>query len=183
MMASPTPRSETLPQALVLACGNTLRGDDGVGWQIGCAVKQQLPMAGLTILLTQQLLPEHAESVSAADVVVFVDCSATIPAGTVSTVFLYPAPRLSGIFTHHLDPPSLLRLALDLYARSPDRAIAVTVGGESFALKDRLGEAVTAALAEVLEAVRLQLQSANAGARPTVSFDTLLASPQPKNPI
>ena len=106
-------------RALVLACGNTFRGDDGVGWRIGCAVEQRPPCGGLTVVLTQQLLPEHAEAISAADTVVFVDCSAVTPAGTVSTIALRPAERLPRILTQHLGPAALLRLALDLYARMP----------------------------------------------------------------
>ncbi len=128
--ASPT-------RALLLACGNTFRGDDGVGWRIGCAVEQRSPRDDLTVVMTRQLLPEHAEAISAADVVVFVDCSAVTAAGTVSTIPIQPAESLPRILTHHLDPASLLRLAHDLYARTPARAVAITVGGESFEVTDR----------------------------------------------
>jgi hydrogenase maturation protease len=157
-MAAPTPHSEKLSRALVLACGNTLRGDDGVGWLIGRAVEQQMPPDGPTVLMTRQLLPEHAEAVSAADVVVFVDCSTVTRAGTVSTILIQPAESLPRIFTHHLDPASLLRLALNLYARIPNHAVAVTVGGASFGLTDRLSKRVKAALPKALEAVCSQLQ-------------------------
>lgn len=147
----------TLPQSLVLACGNPMRGDDGVGWRIGRTMQRQPPMSGLTVLVTQQLLPEHAEAVSNADLVLFIDCSAVIPPGTVSTVCIHPAESLPHIFTHSLDPPALLRLALDLYARTPSQAIAVTVGGESFELNDRLSKTVESALPQALEEVCSQL--------------------------
>jgi len=155
MKTQSTPSSQRQPgRALVLACGNTFRGDDGVGWRIGCAVEQRPPCDGLTVVLTQQLLPEHAEAISAADTVVFVDCSAITAAGTVCTIELQPAENLPRILTHHLDPASLLRLALDLYSRMPTRAVAVTVGGESFALTDQLSRAVRSAVPKALEAVR-----------------------------
>lgn len=150
--------SPTQPQrALLLACGNTYRGDDGIGWRIGSAVEQQLQLAGLTVVRTRQLLPEHAEAVSAADIVVFVDCSAVTEAGTVSSIPIQPADALPRILTHHLDPESLLRLTLDLYARKPERAIAVTVGGNCFELTDHLSKPVKAAVPRAMEAVRRAL--------------------------
>lgn len=141
----------------MLACGNTLRGDDGVGWRIGCAVEQHPPLEHLTVVRTQQLLPEHAEAVSAADVVVFVDCSAVSTAGSVTTLSVQPAENLPRILTHHLDPASLLRLTQDLYSRMPSKAVIVTVGGESFALTDQLTRTAKAAIPKALEAVRRAL--------------------------
>ena len=145
---------------LLVACGNTFRSDDGVGWCIGCAVEQQLKLANLTVLRARQLLPEHAEAVSAADVVVFVDCSAITAAGTVSTIPIEPAETLPRVLTHHLDPAALLRLTLDLYAHTPSRAVAITVGGQSFDWSDRLSRPVKSAVPEALEAVRMALLGA-----------------------
>lgn len=141
-------------RTLLLACGNTFRGDDGVGWRIGCAVEQQFETNGLTVLWTRDLLPEHAGAISAADIVVFVDCSAVSAAGTVSTIALKPAQTLPRTLSHHLDPASLLKLSLDLYSRVPTRAIAVTIGGESFELTDQLSRPVKAAVPKALEAIR-----------------------------
>ena len=156
-MATTSAPSADQPRALLLACGNTFRGDDGVGWRIGCAVQQQPPCSGLTVLMTRQLLPEHAEAISTAEIVVFVDCSAVTPAGTVSTIPIEPAESVPRILTHHLDPESLLRLTFDLYARTPARAVVVTVGGESFEWSDRLSTSVKSAVPEALEAVRMAL--------------------------
>jgi hydrogenase maturation protease len=142
------------PRALLLACGNTFRGDDGVGWRIGCAVEQRPPLTGLTVMMTRQLLPEHAEAISSADVVVFVDCSAITAAGTVSTIPIEAAASLPRILTHHLDPASLLRLTFDLYAHTPARAFVVTVGGQCFDMSDRLSKSVKSAVPKALEAVR-----------------------------
>jgi hydrogenase maturation protease len=147
-------------RALLLACGNTLRGDDGVGWRIVCAVEQELRHAGLTVVMARQLLPEHAQAISAADVVVFVDCSAVTAAGTVSIVPILPAEGLPHTLTHHLDPASLLRLAHELYAHTPEHAVAITVGGESFEVTDRLSTTVKAAVPRALEAVRCALYGA-----------------------
>jgi hydrogenase maturation protease len=157
MRTATTSHSTGQPKrALLLACGNTLRGDDGVGWCIGCAA-EQFRRADLTVVMTRQLLPEHAEAISAADLVIFVDCSAVTAAGTISTIPIQPAESLPRTFTHHLDPGSLLRLAQDLYDRTPAHALAITVGGESFELTDRLSRTVKAAVPKALEAVRCAL--------------------------
>ncbi|HEX9198988.1 MAG TPA: hydrogenase maturation protease [Acidobacteriaceae bacterium] len=157
-MATLTPQSAgQTGRALLLACGNCFRGDDGVGWRIGSAVERTPPRPDLTVVMTHQLLPEHAEAISSADVVVFVDCSAISTAGTVSTIPIQPAETLPRILTHHLDPASLLKLALDLYERVPANATVITVGGESFELTDRLTTTVKAAVPKALEAVRCAL--------------------------
>lgn len=152
-----TPQSSTFPRALLFACGNTFRGDDGVGSSIGCAMERNSHHPGLRIVRAQQLLPEHAEAISTADVVIFVDCSAVTTAGTVTTTPLLPAETLPRILTHHLDPASLLRLTLDLYGRVPARANLVTVGGESFAFTDQLSRSVKAAVPKALQAIRSAL--------------------------
>ena len=147
--------NERANSVLVLACGNTLRGDDGVAWRIGETLEQQPFVDGIEVVFTRQLLPEHTAQLSVAGVAIFVDCSAVTEPGVVSTIVLSPAPSLPRIFTHHLDPASLLRLTLELYGRIPSRALAITVGGQSFALDDKLSEPVAAAIPVAAEAVRL----------------------------
>lgn len=159
-------------RTLLFACGNTFRGDDGVGWRIGCAVEQQFEQDGLTVLWTRQLLPEHAGAISAADVVVFVDCSTAAAAGSVSSIHLQPAETLPHSLNHRLDPASLLKLSLDLYARLPIRAVEVTIGGESFELTDQLSRPVKAAVPKAMEAIRsafLGSTAARANSRQTLS--------------
>ena len=142
---------------LVLACGNTLRGDDGVAWHIADQLDVLPSHAGNEIITTQQFLPEHAEQISLADVVVFVDCSALTTAGYVSSLSIDPAEQLPRILTHHLDPAGLLRLALDLYGKIPSRRTLITVGGESFAMTEELSAAVRNAIPTATLAVRQAL--------------------------
>ena len=142
----------------ILACGNTLRGDDGIGFRIATLLEARPPCDGLQVTFTPQLLPEQAEIVSAADRVIFIDCSAVTPPGTVSATCIEPATRPPTSFTHHLDPSALLRLAQDLYGRAPAGTMLVTVGGESFDLNDPLSAAVTLAIPEALDAIRCYCQ-------------------------
>jgi hydrogenase maturation protease len=142
---------------LVLACGNTLRGDDGVGWRIGSALQDEFQNepaeSAVEVILTQQLLPEHAEPLSRSNTAIFLDCSAIAQPGVVSTHSLSPAQSLPRIFTHHLDPASLLKLTQDLYGRIPARAVSITIGGKSFELQEQLTEPVTAAIPIAVQAV------------------------------
>jgi hydrogenase maturation protease len=63
---------------LVIGYGNTLRGDDGVGPRVAEAV-ERLQLPGVRTLICQQLSPEHAEMISQAERVVFVDAAVDGP--------------------------------------------------------------------------------------------------------
>jgi hydrogenase maturation protease len=144
------------PQTIqILACGNTLRGDDGVGSRIAALLEESPPCEGMHVTFVPQLLPEHAELVSAADQVIFFDCSALTPAGKVSVIPVEPPASSPTSFTHNLDPAMLLRLAQDLYGRTPASATLITVGGESFELNEELSASVAAAIPEALDTLRL----------------------------
>jgi hydrogenase maturation protease len=142
---------QKIKSAIVLACGNMLRGDDGVAWTIGSEIERDIvqrspPCAEVEVIFTQQLLPEHADPLSKADLAIFIDCSAIAEPGAVSTFRVHQANCLPSIFTHHLDPASLLRLTQDLYGCTPSRAVAITVGGQSFELSETLSKPVAEAI-------------------------------------
>ncbi len=145
-------------QSLVLACGNPLRGDDGVGWKIAEQLVNNPRFESVNVVVSQQFLPEHAELLSGADLVVFVDCSTLAPHGEVCVEPVEPATKMPRIFTHHLDPASLLRLAADLYGRLPSRAMLVAVGGEEFEMVEELSACVAAAVPRAVEAIFNELQ-------------------------
>jgi len=144
----------------VLACGNTLRGDDGVAWHIGSALKDEQAYSEVEVILTQQLLPEHAEPLSRTDLAIFIDCSSVSEPGTVSTTPVHQTDCLPSIFTHHLDPASLLRLTQDLYGCTPSRAVAITIGGQSFELSEKLSKPVAEAIPIAKAAVCAMFPSA-----------------------
>lgn len=146
-----------MKRALILACGNTLRGDDGVAAHVGSALRaefqdKQIDPA-IEVIVTQQLLPEHAEPLSRTDTAIFLDCCAIAQPGVVSIQSLSPAQMPPRIFTHHLDPASLLKLTQDLYARVPARALLITIGGKTFELEEQLSEPISAAIPIALLAV------------------------------
>ena len=153
-MTQSTPQAAQSPCKLLLACGNPLRGDDGVGWKIAEALQQDPTSAGVKVIITQQFTPELAEDLRDADTVVFVDASATTAAGEVALVELSPAQAMPRMLTHHMPPDSLLKLTQELYGRLPQRAFAVVVGGECFELGEKLTEGVQAAIPKAVAALQ-----------------------------
>jgi hydrogenase maturation protease len=144
---------QDIESVVVVACGNTLRGDDGVAWRIGAALQALPTLFKKEVIFTQQLLPEHALALHRADLAIFLDCCATGMAGMVESVALSPASVSPRIFTHHFDPASLLRMTFDLYGRAPAHAFAITVGGHCFELSEELSGPVAAAVPEAIDAI------------------------------
>ncbi len=105
-----------MKRVLILACGNTLRGDDGVAWRIGSSLQAEFQDkqidSAIEVILTQQLLPEHAEPLSRTDTAIFLDCSAIAKPGVVSIHCLSLAETLPRSFY----PPSRSRFAAQAYA-------------------------------------------------------------------
>jgi hydrogenase maturation protease len=138
---------------LVLACGNTLRGDDGVGWRIAEAVENDPSLPGVLVVVTHQLTPELAQPISGADTVIFVDCSAVSLPGEVSVFPVSPATDHTTSLTHNVNPATLLALAQEIFGATPSRAFAITVGGKSFELSEELTEPVRLAVPEAVRAL------------------------------
>jgi hydrogenase maturation protease len=108
---------------------------------------------GPDVVSCHQLMPELAERMAAADLVVFVDAEAGSEPGCVVTKRLGVDLAPSSGFAHHVAPGALLAMSGKLYGRSPE-AFLVSVGAVSFALGDGLSAPVAAALPEVIAAVR-----------------------------
>ena len=135
------------PRCLILACGNTLRGDDGVGlWLAEWAERRFAEEAGVRIIASFQWTPDLVEDIARADSVLFIDCSVDSEPGTVRLTPVEPAPPGRGHSTHHLDAAELLALARDLYNSLPRNAQLLTIGAGSTELGEGFSEAVSAAL-------------------------------------
>ena len=141
--------TKSLTRCLILACGNTLRSDDGVGpWLAAWAEKQFHTDGGVRVLSRQQWTLELAEEIAAAKSVLFIDCSAASSGGSVDLVEVHPAAAGQGHATHHQGAPELLALARDLYGSVPRHALLLTMGADSTELGEEFSAAVTAALPE-----------------------------------
>jgi hydrogenase maturation protease len=150
-------------RCLILACGNTLRGDDGVGpWLAEWAENRFRGEPAIRIVSRHQLTPEIAEDIAAAASVIFIDCSAASDPGSVSAVPVEPLAPSVALATHHVGPAELLALSRDLYSASPREALLLTIGAGLTELSEDLSDPVRSALPEACrlleETVRRFLQ-------------------------
>lgn len=101
---------------LVIGYGNTLRADDGVGPRVAETVGA-LGLPGVHALICHQLSPEHADPISRAEEVVFVD-AAVDGAKEVQLRPLEPNDS-SQLMAHAADPRTMLALARDVFGKTP----------------------------------------------------------------
>ncbi len=127
---APNPIPISAPPALLLACGNSLRQDDGVGLRIAEAAELLFPASRLRIVAAQQFTPEMASDLAATDLVIFVDASAADEPGAIRVVPV--AAQREAPDTHRLDPPALLAMAQAFCGHVPARAFTLTIGASHF---------------------------------------------------
>ena len=137
---------------LVLACGNTLRGDDGVGPRLAeWAAHRFRDDSNVRILARQQWTPDLAKDIADADSVLFVDSSVDSAPGRVNLIPV--ATHVNGcegaihnLATHHIDPTELLGLTRELYGSMSAHAMLLTVGAGTTELGESFSDPVEAAL-------------------------------------
>jgi hydrogenase maturation protease len=143
--------------SLVLACGNSQRGDDGVALHIANRLRSGSCDPETEIHSYRQWTPELAQPISEAEIVIFVDAAAGMTSGAIACRRLQPTPHTSPAITHHSSPAALLALSEELYGRYPDRAYLVTVGGVSFDLGEELSEPVRRAIPRAVDRIKALL--------------------------
>ena len=132
---------------LVVAVGNPLRGDDGVGAAVVERARADGLLDGAVVRSVIQLTPELAADVADAAVVVIVDARVGGPAGRAewAEVLAAPGGGARPALSHHLSPAALLGLAAFAYGRVPP-AFTLTVGGSCFEPGAGLSPGVAAAV-------------------------------------
>ena len=146
-------------RCLILACGNTLRGDDGVGpFLCAWAEERFAEDARVRAIVSNQWTPDMAEDVAAADTVVFIDCALDQAPGQMLLRELSSTPIKPGLVTHHLGAPELLHAAVDLFGAQPRRAVLLTIGAGSIELGEELSAAVHTALPDAQVLLELTIR-------------------------
>jgi hydrogenase maturation protease len=140
-------------KALVLACGNTLRGDDGVALEVVHQLQESQCDPATEFHCQQQWTPELAEPISEAKLVIFVDAALDRPPGSIACWQLQPKRSASLGNTHHVSPESLLLLAEELYGKRPLEAYLITVAGATFELAETLSDPVRSAIPSAVERI------------------------------
>lgn len=132
---------------LVLACGNTLRSDDGVGpWLAEWAEEKYRENPAVRVISRQQWTPDLAEDIAGATSVLFIDCSVESAPGYVRLICIEPSAQTQGLATHHQGAPELLALARDLYNSLPAKAALLSIGAGSTELGEQFSEPVLDAI-------------------------------------
>ena len=135
---------------MVIGYGNELRGDDGVGPKVAAAM-DALHLPGVRTLICQQLSPEHAEPVSQARLVVFVDAAVDAPR-EVQFRKLEPAGS-SQLMAHAADPRTMLALARDVFGHCPE-AWWLTIPAENTGFSEELSPSVRCGLKAAVEKIQ-----------------------------
>jgi hydrogenase maturation protease len=140
-----------MAKTLVIGYGNPLRGDDSFGHRAVEKLKQEVIDNEVQFIDCPQLMPEMAEQVSKADLVLFVDADMDGVAGSIHSRRIIASQKpAADSFAHHLDPCTLLGLAQTLYHRVPE-AILMTVTGECFGYGSQLSTEVAKALPGIVQ--------------------------------
>jgi hydrogenase maturation protease len=148
-------------RCLILSCGNSLRGDDGLGlWLANWSENRFRADSAVRVISRQQWTPELAEDIARAPSVLFVDCSVAAPPGSIQLVPVAPGADDSALATHHLGAPQLLALAIELYGALPRAAFLLTIGAGATTLGEEFSEPVRAALPEACKLIEDVVQKA-----------------------
>jgi hydrogenase maturation protease len=131
---------------VVLAIGNTLRGDDGAASHVADLLGAR---SGMDVQRVHQLTPELAEEIAHASAVVFVD--ADPGAAEARLERLVPAPQRSPL-THSVTPGELVILAERLYGFQ-GVAYVCHVPAENFTEGGSLSEVAEAGARAAVECV------------------------------
>ena len=136
-------------RCLILACGNSLREDDGIGpFLAHWAGERWRDDPRVRVLSDHQWTPEMIEEVAQTESVIFIDCATDCEPGLVRTIEVEPAADISKLGTHHLDAAQLLALSTQLYGTMPRNSLLLTVGAGSLELHEGFSEAVESAVPE-----------------------------------
>ena len=104
---------------LIIAYGNPLRQDDGVGWRAARHLRELFQDDPVEVTFRQQLTQELVLSVSSSSRVVFIDSEVGNSPGTITHRRLDPAGFLSPNISHHMAPAELLAWTRILCGRVP----------------------------------------------------------------
>ncbi len=142
---------------LIIGYGSILRGDDGVGQHIARRLDISLYGETVEVLSCHQLTPELVESVSKADLVIFIDAAEDGEPGKIRRYVIEPEIS-SGAFTHNVSPADLLAAARDLYGTHP-QGVMLSITGVCFDYGEELSEEVEAAVPVVIQQIRRLIEA------------------------
>ncbi len=149
---------EAARHVLIIGYGNTLRGDDGLGWIAADSLRARFADRRVTIMTCQQLTMDLSEALSRASLAILLDAQAGDQPGRIARCEIAPASVTSDSLHHHMPPQALLDYTAALYGRAP-RMILLTIDGLTYDFGTGLSAAVEAALPHLLSEVEALVQA------------------------
>jgi hydrogenase maturation protease len=145
-------------RCLILACGNTLRGDDGIGpFLCSWADERFAGDPGVQTIARQQWTADLALDIARAASVIFLDCALDVDPGQLLLREI-SAAEPAVVSTHYLGAAELLHLAQGLYNATPGRACLLTIGAGSIELGEGFSAPVQAVLPDAQELLELTVR-------------------------
>jgi hydrogenase maturation protease len=141
---------------LIIAYGNSLRGDDGVAFAVVDLLVQRSRVP-FDIIRAQQLDLVFADQISQSDLVVFVDASVVGTPGAVDMTWILPDEDTVAR-THECLPSALLAYTEAVSGRVP-RAALVTIVGSSFGFSESLSPAATSGIPLAVDMIVALMES------------------------
>jgi hydrogenase maturation protease len=142
-----SPANARPARCLILACGNTLRSDDGIGPMLAAWAEERFrEQPDVRVISRQQWTPDLAEDIANTDSVLFIDASASTPPGRVRLIPVSSRTGSSAPNSHHLKPSELLSLTRSLYQQIKSHAMLLTINVSSTELGETFSKPVEAAL-------------------------------------
>ncbi len=142
-----------MPRVLIIGYGNSLRGDDGAGWQIARALLETNADAEIEIVACHQLTPELAEPLSRAQRAIFVDAVADAARAGVAVEKIFAADPAAPTCSHHVTPAVLLDNARVWYGAMPRDAFLISLCARALGFGERVSNEmardIPRALAEI----------------------------------
>jgi len=150
-----------MSRLLIVAVGNPLRGDDGVGWHIAEALRSGFPDSQVElveIVACHQLTPELADRVRQARTVIFVDAALDLLPGQIELSAISASEGHHTKLSHALTPRVLLALTQELYGTLTAESFLLKIGGSSFEVSADLSEPVQRSIPAAVERIQQILE-------------------------
>jgi hydrogenase maturation protease len=141
---------------LVIGYGNELRGDDGIGPRVAEYIAAA-NYPGVRVRSVCQLMPELAEELAEARMVIFMDALAD-PSHSAVELTLVEAEEITDWCTHTADPRTLLALVQAVYGRTPE-AWWLTVPGRNFDFGEGLSSAAEEGVCQAIARIKKLIQA------------------------
>lgn len=138
---------------LIVGYGNSLAGDDALGYHAVKMLDGSDIAEHADIKYVHQLMPEHSAELSEYETVIFIDAEEGTEAGKIKCKVISEKDlHDTSLTAHEYTLDSILLLAKKLYRIMP-KVFLITVTGSDFSACEKLSPAVENALPQVIEMI------------------------------